>query len=480
MSERQVPIPDIQSGAFTQALLRSERLRILGILGCVIALWIAHSVRAMVLRGSGATEPWLPKSIMAAIFVAYELLMLRAVARTARAGKDLRAGVWMLNIAIETSIPAVAVAMTARLSVAAPFRPLATPATAAFFLFIILSTLRLNPRLCHLTGLLACAGYLVAATYAGWRPYLFETSQSEVAQTAVPLYAGAMLVGGVVAGTVAREIRKQVTAALREAEAQRQVDRLERDMDIARSIQQSLLPDSAPQMPDFEIAGWSRPADKTGGDYFDWQPLSDGRLVVTLADVAGHGLGPALVAAVCRAYARASFGPGIDLQTSLARINRMLMHDLPDGRFVTFVAAVCTPGAKEVELLSAGHGPILVYRAGDDGIRQLDPQGLPLGLASDFASEPPHRIALEPGDAILLATDGFFEWADAGGNPFGVARVAEGVRASRVLPAEQALAALYDAVVRFSGGTPQQDDLTAVIIRRHDAPGKALSPGGIG
>ena len=91
----------------------------------------------------------------------------------------------------------------------------------------------------------------------------------------------------------------------------------------------------------------------------------------------------------------------------------MLMHDLPDGRFVTFVAAVCTPGAKEVELLSAGHGPILVYRAGDDGIRQLDPQGLPLGLASDFASEPPHRIALEPGDAILLATDGFFEWADA-------------------------------------------------------------------
>jgi len=76
-----------------------------------------------------------------------------------------------------------------------------------------------------------------------------------------------------------------------------------------------------------------------------------------LADVTGHGLGPALLAAVCRAYARASFGLGEDLRTSMERINRAILADLSEGRFATFVAAICQPGSGHVQLLSAGHGP---------------------------------------------------------------------------------------------------------------------------
>ena len=82
--------------------------------------------------------------------------------------------------------------------------------------------------------------------------------------------------------------------------------RMEHDLDIARQIQRGLLPSSKPDVPGYDIAGWSRAADKTGGDYFDWQVLPDGRILISLADVTGHGIGPALMAAVCRAYARAT------------------------------------------------------------------------------------------------------------------------------------------------------------------------------
>ena len=237
-------------------------------------------------------------------------------------------------------------------------------------------------------------------------------------------------------------------------------------MDIARSIQQGLLPAAAPNIEGFEIAGWSQPADRTGGDYFDWQALQDGRLVVMLADVTGHGLGPALLAAVCRAYARASFRPGEDLWTSMERINRALRADLSEGRFVTFVAVTCRPGGDRLQLLSAGHGPVFLYRIKGGTTSGMKAQGMPLGVTSEFSSDPPLEIELQPGDMVVLATDGFFDWSNAEGEQFGTARLAQAIRAAGTLPPQQIIATLYDAVVEFTGGTSQKDDLTAVIIKR--------------
>lgn len=131
-------------------------------------------------------------------------------------------------------------------------------------------------------------------------------------------------------------------AALREAEMQRQLEEVEHDLGIARSIQQSLLPTVLPKVNGMEISGWNLPADATGGDYFDWKRMRDGRLVVTLAGVTGHGIGPALVASVCRAYARSSFDTHDDLVNATQRINHYFGEDLPAGSFATFVAAVCS------------------------------------------------------------------------------------------------------------------------------------------
>src|SRR5262249_15242367 len=141
-----------------------------------------------------------------------------------------------------------------------------------------------------------------------------------------------LLITGLAGAWVAREIRRHVEAALGEAEARRQVERMERDLSVARSIQRALPPHAAPQSPGFAIAGWNRPADETGGDYYDWQALPDGNWIVTLADVSGHGIGPALVTAACRAYVRASGAERGDLASLTGRINRLLADDLPGGR----------------------------------------------------------------------------------------------------------------------------------------------------
>jgi serine phosphatase RsbU (regulator of sigma subunit) len=133
---------------------------------------------------------------------------------------------------------------------------------------------------------------------------------------------------------------------------------------------------------------------------------------------------------------------------------------------VTFVAAICSPKDSRVELLSAGHGPLFLYFSKEDRSDKVDAQGLPLGVSSSLISEPPLILELNPGDLLVLATDGFFEWANVKGEQFGAKRLEESVRASRERPSSEIISALYRTVVDFSGGTKQQDDLTAVVVKR--------------
>jgi serine phosphatase RsbU (regulator of sigma subunit) len=173
-----------------------------------------------------------------------------------------------------------------------------------------------------------------------------------------------------------------------------------------------------------------------------------------------------LLAAVCRAYARASFTVQDGLLTAMKPINAELADDMTSGRFVTFVAAVCQPGNPRVQLLSAGQGPLFIYWLKEDRFETLGGQALPLGISPRLISEPPVSLELHPGDLLVLATDGFFEWANEQGEQFGAERLEEAIRASRHLPPDEIISRIYEAVLEFSGGTKQQDDLTAVIIKR--------------
>ncbi len=456
-----------ESIAFREALLKSEHLRIRIVLGAIIAAFLLRTIRGIILGGGHDNfVSWLMMLGLLSLFVTYEFLMLRAVNRAIQRVRLLPNWMWLSNILLETLLPALAVAFLSSASIDLIYRPLANPAGLAFFVFISLSTLRLNPVYCRLCGVTAAGSYLAAAAYLGWRPLLSGGTSLLSPQKAVFGYATALIIAGFVAAVVAGEIRKQVDAALREAEMRRQVDRLEHDLAVARSIQQSLLPRAVPEIEGFEIAGWNQPADQTGGDYYDWQLLADGKVLVALADVTGHGIGPALLASVCRAYARANFRVGTGLLAAMEQLNAALAEDIGEGRFVTFVAAVCTPGNSRVELLSAGHGPLFLYVLKEDFFEEMGAQGLPLGVVATMVSEPPQVLELNCGDLLVLVTDGFFEWANSQGELFGPKRLEEVIRASKEKQPKEIISALYQATIAFSGGTKQQDDLTVVIIKR--------------
>ena len=455
----------ITSAAFQNAALQSERLRIFGVIVFVVIFVCVIILRVFLLRTISMTHPWERTLVFASIVCVYEYWALHMVNAALKKNAVLPFRFWILSAILETSIPAFALAFVSSPRLDPTYRPIASVTFLIFFIFIILSTLRLNPWISILSGAVATVTYLCAALHLGWRFPVFGTP-APVTQYNVTLYADVLFVAGLAAGGVAWQIRKHVQAAMREAETRRKLDAVQQELQVARSIQQSLLPQEQPQIHGFDIAGWNRPADDTGGDYFDWKYSSDGNLVVSLADVTGHGIGPALLAAVCHAYARSSFAATQGLTAALQHINKSIAPDLTPGRFVTFVAATCCKGRPDVEVLSAGHGPLFTYSRATDRFSEMPAHGLPLGILPDFKSDPPTRLQLHSGDLLLLATDGFFEWENDRGEQFGTARLAETVRASRDLQAHKIIQNLYDAVIKFSSGTQQQDDLTAVVIKR--------------
>jgi hypothetical protein len=250
----------IESAAFRKALIQSERHRILGVITFVALFTIAIALR-IVVYGS-KMSPW---GIAASVLlVAYEFAMLRTVDRSLRENKELPRGLWLFTVLLEISFPAIGIAFFSSSGLEAAYRPIATPWVLAYFAFLILSVLRLSPKACRFAGLIAAISYLVAAYYLGWRASFRDLSSHSAAQTAVGFYAIILLVCGFIAGAVAREILKHVRAALEEAETKRQLAQVQHDLDIARSIQQSLLPRVRPDIRGFEIAGWNHSADETG------------------------------------------------------------------------------------------------------------------------------------------------------------------------------------------------------------------------
>lgn len=274
-------------------------------------------------------------------------------------------------------------------------------------------------------------------------------------------------------GDLARAFN-QMTADLRAnvkdlADEQAARQKIERDLDLAREIQRGLLPAGPPNVPGFEIAGWNQPADKTGGDFYDWLELPDGRTAVCLADVTGHGIGPALIVAVCRAYIRAATSAEpLDLAKAIARVNDMLHQDTPDDRFVTAAIGIIDHDKSSMEFISAGQGPIFFYDAARRTVESWDADVLPLGVIDGVDVARAREIQFRPGDIMLLTTDGFFEWMNAEGKQYGTERLAEFLRIHHHMNGENLIRALHAEVLAHADGTPQDDDLTAVVVKRTD------------
>ena len=453
----------LQSKAFERASLKSESYRVITLLVVLAVLTVFVVARGI------AVESYLlllaQLAVLALVF-AHEGVMLHAIRSALRDDEAVMPELWIFNVLIESQLPTVTLFVLLLSQSMTPYQVLVAPAIAIYFLFITLSTLRLRPSLTFITGLLSALGYLFVLFYVEFRYSTLVAPAERFPTFVYVVYAAVIFIAGIIAAAVARQIRGYVRAALREARLESELAQINHDLEIARSIQQDLMPTRQPELEHFEVAGWNQPASQTGGDYFDWQLLPDGQLAISVGDATGHGIGPALVSALCRAYARASFLADNKQDQVLERLNSLLADDLSDDRFVTFAVIFLNPVTSEVKVLSAGHGPILWYRRKPDTLQNLEAQGIPLGMISGMRYEDSKLNCLEDGDMIVIVTDGFYEWRNPENEEFGLERLKETIRQGRDDSAKDVIEKLYDAVKKFSKGTKQEDDCTAIVLRR--------------
>ena len=241
---------------------------------------------------------------------------------------------------------------------------------------------------------------------------------------------------------------------------------IEVSLAIARDIQAELFPDTLPQIRGYESAGWSRPCDATGGDYYDAFDLGPDTIGLTVADVSGHGLGPSLLMASTRATLHGLLTGTHDPLDVVTKLDRILSHDLASGKFVTLIYAVLDAARHRLAYCSAGHGPVLHYRAASGVFHSLPSTGVPLGVFPDLGYEPGEPVQLEPGDLVLFATDGIVETVNPAQEQYGPERLQRLLaRAADQSPA-QIIEQVRQAVDEFRVRTPQADDLTLLLLKR--------------
>jgi PAS domain S-box-containing protein len=258
---------------------------------------------------------------------------------------------------------------------------------------------------------------------------------------------------------------RKFVSLMRDVTALKRAQEQETEMRLARVVQQKLYPTTAPCVAGFDIAGAAFPADQTCGDYFDFLPMSDGRLGLALGDVSGHGFASALLMAETRAYLRSLAKADTGLREIFGALNAFLHADTEDNRFVTLTLALLDPSRRTLAFASAGHVHGYVLGATGQTRHVLRATSPPLGLFETLAFPGGEEIGLEPGDLVLLVTDGAAEAETRDGRFFGEERVLDVARRARQRDAEHVVRELHAAVRAFAQDTPQRDDITVLACR---------------
>ncbi len=249
--------------------------------------------------------------------------------------------------------------------------------------------------------------------------------------------------------------------------------RLAQDLDAARAIQQSLLPQSMPAIPGYSVAARSRACYHVGGDYLDVVTEPDGSHLMVVADVAGKGLASALIGTAFRSAFRALARQSLTLRELAGRLSQQHWEEGSEARrrYVTAIFLRLDPTSAEMEIVNAGHNPAFLVNDSDASVRLVEASGTPLGLlpGARYSIE---RIPIEPGARILLYTDGLTE-IFRGEEEFGQQRLMDTFRTMTQLQpsdgnqhAEETLATLWTTLDTFSAGAPQQDDMSAIALCR--------------
>jgi phosphoserine phosphatase len=250
---------------------------------------------------------------------------------------------------------------------------------------------------------------------------------------------------------------------------------LEKEMDLARQVQQAMIPKNPPKIAGLDVAGLTKAASVTGGDVFDLWATRDGRMGIFLGDASGHGLAPTLVVSQVRTLVRTLAEIDTDPLLIFSRINARMSGDLENGRFVTAFLGFLSPDG-QLEYCSAGHGPLVIRDSGHCPLRLLQPDLPPLGVIDEMPQDRSEVMKLEAGGSLIILSDGIFEARDTRDEMFGIEQVCDVLEQHRDLSARQAIDKIFHLVTTWQGREDPADDQTIVLAAPRAAAPVAATP----
>jgi sigma-B regulation protein RsbU (phosphoserine phosphatase) len=241
-------------------------------------------------------------------------------------------------------------------------------------------------------------------------------------------------------------------------------ERVEKELEIGRGIQQSFLPEAPPEVPGFDIAALNSPALEVGGDFYDFIPVALDKWGLVIADVSGKGVPAALFMALSRTLIRANAVDNPTVSQAILKANKMIAEQDRANMFVTLFYGVLDTGKKTITYVNAGHNPPLVLSKKGGDIVMLAAKGIALGIMSDITLEE-KEVPLREGDVVILFTDGVTESINRKQEQFGQERLIKLIEENRTLSAREIVNKIEQKVAAFSEGQSQFDDLTLVAVK---------------
>jgi phosphoserine phosphatase RsbU/P len=251
-------------------------------------------------------------------------------------------------------------------------------------------------------------------------------------------------------------------------------ERLDEEVEIARQIQLSTLPDEMPEIEDYDFCGNFLPAAFTGGDMFDLVTLEE-EVFILMGDATGHGFGPALSATQMQAMLRVALRLGATLDQAYIHVNNQLSEDLPDDKFLTAFVGFLDRRKHTIRYHSGGQGPLLHYRASSGSCEWYSPTSFPVGIMEISSLDPAQEIFLQPGDIFAVISDGVYEYHNESGEQFGEERASRVFQTFGDGSTEELKNELLKSVFAFGGKSEQLDDITIVLVKRNPVAHPAIT-----
>jgi sigma-B regulation protein RsbU (phosphoserine phosphatase) len=246
-------------------------------------------------------------------------------------------------------------------------------------------------------------------------------------------------------------------------------ERMQQSLNLAKEVQQNLLPKSNLKVNGYDIAGKSVYCDETGGDYYDFISIGDNdkqKIGVAIGDVSGHGISSALLMATVRSSLRQRASLPGSTAKIISDVNRQLVKDVEDsGQFMTMFFLALNTESRQLEWVRAGHDPAIIYDPGSDSFNELSGSGIALGVDAEWIYEDNKKTDFSKGQIIFLSTDGIWEALNKKGEMLGKEPILNTIRQNSSSDATQIIDAIFDILDKFIGGVKIEDDITSVIIK---------------